>query len=569
MKKIKLLMEIFNFVKIKKRIYIIGLLLMFISSVSKIMLPFFILKILDNAISYNNMKLLIRYTIGMIICTLLGSLCDYVYQIMLNHYNRELVVSLRNDCFDHLERMSGDFLTSYSSGDVFTCLYRDVEEIPNILTTSLLNFISNIILIIGYAYYLVTLQFDLLLILIAFQIMIFAIQKKYNSIIEKSSEHTRNAISSLNSSAQEMISNLFAFNEGGLKSYFRKKHNNLENNFAKSFIENMTNMIKNNLILSGVNLISMASILCYGGMKVIAGSLSYGGLVTFNIYSQRFMGPIMNLVRFNNDLVACMVSWERLQKLFNIESTVVSGNEKIDLTGDIIFENTRFKYEESKDWILNDMSLTIFKGKIHAIVGKSGCGKTTLIHLLYRLWDVEQGKISINGKDIKRIEIEYLRKQISIVSQNIFLLDDSIYNNIVLGQAITQEELEVVLKEAELDVFIENLPNKLNTMVGENGIKLSGGEKQRISIARALIRKSPLLVFDEATSMLDNDTEDKIISILLKSFRDRTIILIAHRLSTVKNADIIYVIDNGHVGESGTHEELLHIGGLYAELYNI
>lgn len=233
MKKIKLLMEIFNFVKIKKRIYIIGLLLMFISSVSKIMLPFFILKILDNAISYNNMKLLIRYTIGMIICTLLGSLCDYVYQIMLNHYNRELVVSLRNDCFDHLERMSGDFLTSYSSGDVFTCLYRDVEEIPNILTTSLLNFISNIILIIGYAYYLVTLQFDLLLILIAFQIMIFAIQKKYNSIIEKSSEHTRNAISSLNSSAQEMISNLFAFNEGGLKSYFRKKHNNLENNFAK------------------------------------------------------------------------------------------------------------------------------------------------------------------------------------------------------------------------------------------------------------------------------------------------------------------------------------------------
>ena len=182
---------------------------------------------------------------------------------------------------------------------------------------------------------------------------------------------------------------------------------------------------------------------------------------------------------------------------------------------------------------------------------------------------VEQGKISINGKDIKRIEIEYLRKQISIVTQNIFLLDDSIYNNIVLGQAITQEELEVVLKEAELDVFIENLPNKLNTMVGENGIKLSGGEKQRISIARALIRKSPLLVFDEATSMLDNDTEDKIISILLKSFRDRTIILIAHRLSTVKNADIIYVIDNGHVGESGTHEELLHIGGLYAELYNI
>lgn len=569
MKKIKLLMEIFKFIKIKKQIYIIGLLLMFISSISKIMLPFFILKILDNAISYNNLTLLFRYTIGMIVSALLGSICDYVYQIMLNNYNRGLVVKLRNNCYDHLERMSGDFLTSYSSGDVFTCLYRDVEEIPNILTTSLLNFISNIILIIGYAYYLITLQFDLLLILIAFQILIFAIQKKYNSIIEKSSEYTRNAISLLNSSAQEMISNLFAFTEGGLKPYFRKKHNNLEDNFAKSFIENIKNLIRNNLILSGINSISMASILCYGGMKVIAGSLSYGGLVTFNIYSQRFMGPIMNIVQFNNDLVACMVSWERLQKLLNIKSTVVSGDEKIDLTGDIIFENIMFKYKESKNWILNDMSLTIFKGKIHAIVGKSGCGKTTLIHLLYRLWDVDQGRISINGNDIRRIEIEYLRKQISIVSQNIFLLDDSIYNNVVLGQTITQEELEVVLKEAELDVFIENLPNKLNTMVGENGIKLSGGEKQRISIARALIRKSPILVFDEATSMLDNDTEDKIISILLKSFQDRTIILIAHRLSTVKNADIIYVLDNGHVKEHGTHEELLHMDGLYAELYNV
>lgn len=219
--------------------------------------------------------------------------------------------------------------------------------------------------------------------------------------------------------------------------------------------------------------------------------------------------------------------------------------------------------------VLHDVFMEFKKGEIYAIVGPSGAGKTTLMHLLFRLWDCISGSITVDGIDIKDFDIDCLRGQISIVSQNIFLLNDTIYNNIVLGKEIADEELQHILVQAGLHEFINTLPNKLETVVGENGIKLSGGEKQRISIARALLKKNPILIFDEATSMLDNETEEKIISILLDSFKDTTIILIAHRLSTVKNANTIYVLNNGTIMEHGSHDQLLEQKGIYYHLYNI
>lgn len=227
-----------------------------------------------------------------------------------------------------------------------------------------------------------------------------------------------------------------------------------------------------------------------------------------------------------------------------------------------------FYYEEKKP-VLHDVFMEFKKGEIYAIVGPSGAGKTTLMHLLFRLWDCISGSITVDGIDIKDFDIDCLRGQISIVSQNIFLLNDTIYNNIVLGKEIADEELQHILVQAGLHEFINTLPNKLETVVGENGIKLSGGEKQRISIARALLKKNPILIFDEATSMLDNETEEKIISILLDSFKDTTIILIAHRLSTVKNANTIYVLNNGTIMEHGSHDQLLEQKGIYYHLYNI
>lgn len=568
MKRLKLIRELFPLTKGYRTTYFLNFFLVIISGIMKISTPFFVLQVFDVAITKLRFDSLIFYTMLIVITTAIGSICEILYQRNISKFNRTLVIKLRSCCFEHINKLSGNFMSNYNSGDLFTTMYRDIEEIPSILTTSLFNFVSNLITVIGLAFFLITLQFDLLLILIAFQIILYLAQRFYNKKIEQVTISIRNAIGKLNSSAQEMIGNLFSFSEGGLKEFFQKKHNKLETDYAKANIKGGYTIALNHSVLNFINAVTIAVLLGYGGYKVIIGSLSYGGLVTFNLYSQRFIAPILQLVQFNNDLTTCNIAWNRLNNLLNTKIDVKNGTQTKTIQGNIKFEDVTFYYEEKKP-VLHDVFMEFKKGEIYAIVGQSGAGKTTLMHLLFRLWDCISGSITVDGIDIKDFDIDCLRGQISIVSQNIFLLNDTIYNNIVLGKEITDEELQHILVQAGLHEFINTLPNKLETVVGENGIKLSGGEKQRISIARALLKKNPILIFDEATSMLDNETEEKIISILLDSFKDTTIILIAHRLSTVKNANTIYVLNNGTIMEHGNHDQLLEQKGIYYHLYNI
>lgn len=568
MKKVKLIFELFPLTKGHRKLYVFSFFLVVLSSVMRVLSPFLVLQVFDSAITDLSINKLFLYTALIVITTIIGAASEIIYQRSISKFNRELIIKLRSKCYDYIEKLSGDFMSNYNSGDLFTTMYRDIEEIPSILTTSLFSFISNLITVIGLIFFLITLQYDLLLILLAFQIILYFVQRQNNKKLAQVTEQIRHSIGTLNSSAQEMIGNLFAFTEGGLKPFFKKKHNDLESDYAKVNIKGAYTVTLNHSVLSFINSLAVAVLLCYGGYKVILGTLSYGGLFTFNLYSQRFMAPILQLVDFNNNLTTCSIAWNRLQKLLNTEIEVKNGTEIKTIQGNISFDNVSFFYEDKKP-VLHDVTVEFKKGEIYALVGPSGVGKTTLMHLLFRLWDCKTGAITIDGTNIKDFDIDCLHSQISIVSQNIFLLNDTIYNNIVLGNDVTDSELEHILIQADILKFINSLPDKLDTVVGENGIKLSGGEKQRISIARALLNKSPILIFDEATSMLDNETEDKIITILLNSFKDTTIVLIAHRLSTVRNAKIIYVLNNGTVVESGSHERLLDQKGLYYNLYNI
>lgn len=568
MKKINLVLELFQLTKGYRKKYIFCFFLVVLSSIMRVLSPYLVLQVFDNAISEFRIDSLVLYTSLIIITTIIGSLSEIIYQYSINKLNRTFIMKLREKCFEHLEELSGDFLSNYKSGDLFTTLYRDIEEIPGIITSSFFKFISNLIIAIGIAFFLVMLQVDLLFIMMFFQIIFYLTQRYFNKKISIITEQIRRSIGVLNSSAQEMISNLFSFTEGGLKNYFRNKHKKLEIEYAKTNIKGGYIITLDHSILSFINSLMIAVILCYGGYKVIIGTLSFGGLFTFNLYSQRFMAPILQLVDYNNDLISCYIAWGKIKEILKMEVSVKNGTEKRIIYGNIKFENVSFFYENKKP-VLHDVFFELKKGEVYAFVGPSGVGKTTLMRLLYRLWDCNEGVITVDGINIKNFDIDCLRSQISIVSQNIFLLNDTIYNNIVLESQVTSEELNKILIQADIYEFINSLPNKLDTVVGENGIKLSGGEKQRLSIARALLKKSPILIFDEATSMLDNETEDKIISILLDSFKNTTIILIAHRLSTVRNANIIYVLNNGTIVESDSHERLLEKKGTYYNLYNI
>ncbi|WP_252254270.1 ABC transporter ATP-binding protein [Clostridium sp. ZBS12] len=568
-KNLKLIKEMFQLIKGFKKHYILGFILTVVSSTSNIIVPFIVLKIFDVAITNMNIYALIYYTTMIVIVTIIGAIASILFQYINSRMNRSFVMKLRSECLQHIHKLSGDYYTNYNSGDLYTILFSDIENIQSVLTNSFFSFLSNLVTAIGLLIFLVWLQADLLLILFISQVALFLIQKKFNNKIQIASENTRNVMGKLNSSAQEMIANLFSFTENGLKKYFFKNYVNLENNYAKNSIHTSLILSFNRAALNFLNSLTVAAILGYGGYKVIAGGLSLGGLVSFNLYSQRFIGPITQLAQYNTEIVTSMISWKRITNLLKAPISVMSGREEINIFGDIEFEDVTFSYDkESK--VFSNLNLKFEKGKIHALVGPSGVGKTTLIHLLFRLWDVDSGIIYLKGHDIKKISIENLRDQISLVSQNIFLLNDNIYNNIVLGNKnVSKEKLDRVLRQADIYDFINSLPDKLNTMIGENGIKISGGEKQRISIARALLKKSSILIFDEATSMLDNETEDNIISQLLSVFKNKTIILIAHRLSTVKDADIIYALKDGQIIESGNHEQLLDQKGFYYNLYNV
>ncbi|WP_017209914.1 ABC transporter ATP-binding protein [Clostridium beijerinckii] len=568
-KNLKLLIEMFNIINGFKKHYVFGFILTVISSASNIIIPFIVLKIFDVAITNMNIYELVYYTAMIILVTIIGAVASMLFQYINSRMNRNFVMKLRMDCLKHINKLSGDYYTNYNSGDLYTILFSDIENIQTVLTNSFFSFLSNLVTAVGLLIFLVWLQADLLLILFSSQVILFIVQKKFNNEIQITSENTRDAMGTLNSSAQEMITNLFSFIENGLKGFFFKNYFKLEDNYAKNSIHTSFILAFNRAVLNFLNSLTVATILGYGGYKVIAGSLSLGGLVSFNLYSQRFIGPITQLAQYNTEIVTSMISWKRIKGLLDKPVSVKSGNEEIDIFGDIEFQNVKFSYDKENK-VFDNLNLKLEKGKVHAIVGPSGVGKTTLIHLLLRLWDVNSGNIYLKGHDIKKINIKNLRDQISLVSQNIFLLNDNIYNNIVLdNKEISKEKLDEVLRQADIYDFINSLPDKLNTMIGENGIKVSGGEKQRISIARALLKNSSILIFDEATSMLDNETEEIIISQLLSVFKNKTIILIAHRLSTVKNADIIYVLREGKVIERGNHKELIEEEGFYYNLCNV
>ena len=351
----------------------------------------------------------------------------------------------------------------------------------------------------------------------------------------------------------------------------------------EKFIENDKNFIKarkrsykalaefhsgNNFILDFMNVV----VIIAGGIFLSLGKIDLGGLVAYLLYVNMFMNPIKRLIGFVEQFQDGLSGYRRFREIMEEEPEKDSENavDIKNVKGDISFENVTFAYDGGRV-VLNNISFDVPCGKTVALVGGSGGGKTTVCHLVPRFYGIEKGRITLDGIDIKNITLESLRKNIGIVQQDVFLFTGSIYENIAYGkQDATKDEVISAAKLAKIDEFIESLPDKYDTYVGERGIKLSGGQKQRIAIARVFLKNPPVLILDEATSALDNITEAQIQQSLSELSEGRTVIVVAHRLSTVRNADNIIVLDKSGIVEEGNHTQLIEKGGAYAEmLHNI
>ena len=500
----------------------------------------------------------------------LESLFDYLSAVTWRGISQDIEHSLRTETFENVLSLDMKYFENKSSGRLMAILNDDVNQLERFLDTGankLLQTATTVIVIGGTFLYISPLIATFAFIPIP--IIIFG-SFKFTSTIASRYERIRESIETLNSNLSNSISGIL-----NVKSFTREVKE-LER------IETSSNEVKSanyhaiKLSAAFIPIIRVAILFGFTATLLIGGFLALDGEIKVATYSvllfitQRLLWPLTELGDTFDLYQRAMASFNRIFSLKNESSEIGNGNiEFKKLENKIELEDVSFSYVDNFN-VLNNVDLTIETGQTTAIVGSTGSGKSTLIKLLLRLYEINNGSISYDTNSLKDIELSSLREKVGLVSQDVFLFEGTVIENIAYGDLNASEsEVWSAAQKSEADEFINNLPQKEKTIVGERGQKLSGGQRQRISIARAILKNPEILILDEATSSVDNETEAAIQRSLDILKKDRTVIVIAHRLSTVRNADIIYVLENGSVVESGNHESLLDIDGVYSKLWSV
>lgn len=500
----------------------------------------------------------------------LESIFDYLAAVTWRNISQDVEHSLRSDTFKNVLGLDLQYFENKSSGRLMAILNDDVNQLEKFLDTGankLLQTITTVVVIGGTFLYISPLI--AIFAFIPIPVIIFG-SFRFTKTIASRYTRIRNAIETLNANLSNSISGILT-----VKSFNRE-----EKEFAR-IISSSTEVKSANyhairLSAAFIPIIRIAILFGFTATLLIGGFMALDGEINVAMYSvllfitQRLLWPLTELGDTFDLYQRAMASFKRINALKNTRPEIKDGSvESNGIDKSINFQNVNFSYVENFP-VLNDISLNIKKGSTTAIVGSTGSGKSTLIKLLLRLYDVDSGHILFDDIDIKDLEIHTLRKNIGLVSQDIFLFEGTVFDNIAYGNLeASEKEIWEAAKLSESDEFINLLPNKKDTVVGERGQKLSGGQRQRISIARAILKNPEILILDEATSAVDNETEAAIQRSLDTLKEGRTVVAIAHRLSTIRNADIIYVLEKGRIVESGTHEELVNLKKVYANLWDV
>ncbi|WP_051505179.1 ABC transporter ATP-binding protein [Paenibacillus durus] len=563
---LRLLKVIFSY----KRLHFIASLFMIGNSVSLLVLPFLTMRIIDSAIQEHNVDQLVQYIILYLSISIVQGGCklmsDYTYSII----GKKIVFDLRLKIVKHLQKLTGKFHANAKAGEIIAVINNDTSMVENLSTSMIFSTVSEICTAIGVFIYLLYMQPDLLLFTILLQPILFVSQHWFNKKIVSMNNEYRDLFGQFIVHIQELIPSIIPIAILKGRKYFLTRFIQTGKNILRKGTKLEVLFSANMVVTSLISSLTTVLILGYGGFKVIDGALTIGGLIAFLQYSQKLLGPIIQMVQINMKYQQSVVSVDRIFNLLDEPIDISQDNRgySADIKGDIEFRDVSFSYDGNKS-VLNGLNLVCGKGSINALVGESGSGKSTLINLLMRFWETDEGEILLDGVNIKEFNLAYLRKSITVVSQDVFLFNDTIYNNILLDKTgVTEQQLIQAAKAADIYDYINLLPDGFHTVIGDRGVKLSGGQKQRIALARAILQDSPILILDEATSALDNITESLINENLRLFLSNKTVIIIAHRLSTVENADQIFVMREGRVIECGTHAELLHSGEYYYNLYS-
>ena len=515
--------------------------------------------IINTYIPDKNIRLILTWCAALLVIYIIQTVMQYFMQYQGHIVGVRMQADMRRDVFEHLQKLPFSYFDEHKTGVIMSRIVNDLMDISEFAHHGPEDLFISLVTVVGAFIILCTVNVPLTLITFAVLpfLVLFIIKKR--SAMTMAFRKNRIEIAEVNASLENSIAGIRVSRAFTGEREEEKKF--AENNQRYVTVRERSYRVMAEFF-SGTNFLTSLMnvvILAAGGYCVYRGVINVGDMVAYMLFINMFVNPIKKLIQFVEMFQNAITGYVRFQELMNVkpEQDEKGAIELKDVRGEIVFDDVTFHYDENKE-VLSHISLTFPQGKMVAIVGPSGGGKTTLCHLIPRFYEISGGSILVDGHDIRDVTRASLRRQIGIVQQDVFLFTGTIFDNIAYGKlGASREEVYEAAKKANIHDYIMSLPEGYDTFVGERGVKLSGGQKQRISIARVFLKNPPILVLDEATSALDNVTENYIQDSLDDLCKNRTTIVVAHRLSTIKNADEIIVMDRDGIEERGTHEELL------------
>ena len=539
--------------------------LIIVAQVTAIVEPMILQKVVDDVIPSRDISLLLFLASGAIVARILASLILRIQQRISTRIGAEIIRRFIVDLYDHIQRLDLAFFADTKMGEFIHRLGQDTYHVYRMIINGIVVTASNatvVLILLVYGFFLS----PLLSAVILFIIPIYVITQRYAGRLTRvATESMVQDWSDAASFETEKLGGVRVIKEMLAESHMRDTFDHLNKKAADSFrrLELSTNF--GQLLLNLTVYIGPMLVIAIGGILTVKGSMSIGTMLAFFYFSGRLYAPVGEIVGQYLSLQRARVGVTRIYEYFGRESAIKEKKEPISIPNgslSVEFDNVSFAYD--REDVLNSLSFYIGPGETVGIVGTSGAGKSTIANLVCRFWDTQSGAVRIGGVDVRDASIRSVRSRIGIVSQDTILFHDSVLGNLRLARlSATEDEIDTACKIAGIHEFIVSLPEKYNTVLGERGVKVSGGQRQRLSIARAILRDPDILLLDEATSHLDSETEDLVQSALYEIARNRTTILIAHRLSTLSACDRLIVIDGGAVSEVGTHAELIEKRGIY------
>ena len=548
---------------------IIGFILVIICSAMNMVAPYLSGTIVDKVIVGKESNILIPLLAVITAVILLRSILRYVFLILLENMSQDSIFDIRNDIYSNLQKLDFDFFDKTSTGDIMNKMTGDIDAVRHFLAWVGYNVIENSFIFLFGIAIMFSINYKLTLILLLFTPPIAYFARKLAIDVKPTFFNVRQQFSKLNSVAQENISGNRVVKAFAKEEFEIKKFGKENDEFKKRNIESAKVWGKYLPIIDSLSISLNIVIILVGGIMVINQSMTIGNLVTFNAMIFTINNPMRMAGWLINDIQRFSASGEKIMELMNTKPKIKNSENQVEedrIKGNIEFKNVNFNYGDEE--VLEDINLKVSPGQTIAIIGHTGSGKSTFVSLLCRFYECTKGEILVDGYNIKDFNLRRLRKNIAVAMQDIFLFSDTIEGNIAYGlPTASMDEVRWAASIAGADDFINKMEEGYDTIVGERGVGLSGGQKQRISLARALLKNPSIIILDDTTSSLDIQTENNIRHSLDKYFKDKTTFIIAHRISSVKNADMILVLNNGRIIERGTHSELLVKKGEYYNVY--